>query len=96
MTFRVGEAALSDWMARNALVAWVPHPAPWEAESALITSTSLPLNLDQNRGHAHHARLSELRRSAKARAQQLTPHDEDDAKIRHQVATLASRRDAAG
>jgi hypothetical protein len=71
MTFHSGEAILSNWMADNALVAWVPHRAPWTVESQLIATTSLPLNLDQNQDHAHHGRLSEIRRSAKARARQL-------------------------
>jgi hypothetical protein len=68
MTFHAGETSLSNWMAKNALVAWVPHRAPWTVESQLIATTSLPLNLDQNQDHAHHGRLSEIRRLAKARA----------------------------
>jgi hypothetical protein len=68
MTFGSGEAKLSDWLAANALVAWCPHPAPWVLEEKMISTLSLPLNLDQNRGHAFHQQLSELRRTAKARA----------------------------
>jgi hypothetical protein len=71
MTFGSGEAALSSWMATNALVAWVADPSPWTVETNLIASTSLPLNLDQNHNHVHHGRLSEVRRAAKARARQL-------------------------
>jgi hypothetical protein len=41
---------------------------PWILEEHLIATLSLPLNLDQNRQHAFHARLSALRREAKDRA----------------------------
>jgi hypothetical protein len=71
MTFRDGEAILSSWMDANALVSWVAHPRPWAIETELIKHTSLALNLDQNDEHAHHLRLSEVRRFAKARARQL-------------------------
>jgi hypothetical protein len=71
MTFRAGEATLSNWMAANALVAWVTHPMPWQVERDLIASTSLPLNLDQNRDHDHHRQLSEVRRLAKVYARRL-------------------------
>jgi hypothetical protein len=70
-TFADGEERLSGWMAQNALVTWRPAPAPWLLEEQLIGSVSLPLNLDQNRQHAFHARLSALRREAKARADAL-------------------------
>jgi hypothetical protein len=36
MTCAAGEAALSDWMAANAFVAWTTCPAPWELERQLI------------------------------------------------------------
>jgi hypothetical protein len=71
MTFGTGEAALSAWMAANALVCWVEHPRPWEAEDALIRSESLPLNLQGNQQHPFHARLTAIRAAAKERARFL-------------------------
>ena len=71
MTFADGEAVLSDWMADNAFVCWVVTERPWEAEEALISSVCLPLNLDQNRSHSFHARLSACRAAAKKRAMTL-------------------------
>ncbi len=71
MTFGPGEAMLSQWLAENAFVIWAVTAAPWIVEEELIRRVSLPLNLDQNRHHAFHTRLSEMRRSAKARARQL-------------------------
>jgi hypothetical protein len=67
-TFADGEERPSDWMAQNAVVTWLPTPEPWLLEEQLIATVSLPLNLDQNRQHAFQARLSALRREAKARA----------------------------
>jgi hypothetical protein len=71
MTFASGEAVLSEWLAQNASVAWAVTPGPWVVEEELIQRISLPLNLDQNDRHPFHARLTELRRAAKLRAQQL-------------------------
>ena len=59
---------LSDWMAANALVTWLPVAEPWRLEERLIASLSLPLNLEQNRHHAFHEQLSALRREARRRA----------------------------
>lgn len=67
-TFREGEARLSDRMARNALVSWLPAAEPWRLEEALIGAVSLPLNLQHNERHPFHARLSALRREARVRA----------------------------
>ena len=67
-TFADGEERLSDWMAQNALATWLPTAEPWLLEERLIATVSLPLNLDQIRHHAFHARLSALRKEAKARA----------------------------
>jgi len=67
-TFADGEERLSEWMAQNALVIWLPTTEPWLLEEQLIATVSLPLNLDQNRQHAFHARLSALRSDARARA----------------------------
>jgi len=68
MTFGPGEAKLSEWMAENAFVAFNVCGKPWELERELLSTVSLPLNLDQNRSHAFHALLTELRRTAKHRA----------------------------
>ena len=67
-TFGEGEQQLSDWMEKNALVTWLPVAEPWRLEEQLIASLSLPLNLDQNRNHSFHDRLSALRREARRRA----------------------------
>jgi hypothetical protein len=71
MTFGAGEHALSQWMERNAQVAWTIYPQPWEAEERLIYAVSLPLNLHHNRHHPFHRTLSSCRAAAKARARTL-------------------------
>jgi hypothetical protein len=73
MTFGQGEERLSRWMEDNALVTWCVHPEPWRLEEELISTVSLPLNLDQNGGHGFHGPLSLLRRDAKMRARALPP-----------------------
>ncbi|RYH13084.1 MAG: hypothetical protein EON57_02620 [Alphaproteobacteria bacterium] len=70
-TFAEREAELSQWMEENAFVSWVGTSEPWLPETEIIATTSLPLNLDQNRSHAFHAELSQLRREAKASAAAL-------------------------
>jgi GIY-YIG catalytic domain-containing protein len=60
-TFADGEEVLSEWMSRNARVAWMPHPAPWDAESFLISNLDLPLNLEDNSSNLFHPHLSALR-----------------------------------
>ena len=71
MTFGAGERVLSDWLERNARVAWLACDEPWRIEERMIHSVSLPLNLDQNRHHGFHSYLSEIRWAAKARAREL-------------------------
>lgn len=71
MTFGAGERILSDWLERNARVAWLACDEPWRIEAHMIRSVSLPLNLDQNRHHGFHSELAERRRAAKARAREL-------------------------
>lgn len=71
LTFASGEAKLTDWLARNALLAWVQVDRPWRFEANLIHSLSLPLNLDMNEAHPFQQRLSMLRRAARARAREL-------------------------
>ncbi|MEJ8756802.1 GIY-YIG nuclease family protein [Pontibacter sp. H259] len=71
LTFSKGEAVLSEWMNRNAFIAWCEHPTPWEPEEELIKSVYLPLNLDQNKHHPFYHRLKEIRQQAKAEARSL-------------------------
>lgn len=66
-----GEAALSQWMAENAFVTWLPHEALWVVEEELIATLSLPLNLDQNRAHSFASVLSGMRSAAKRQAEAL-------------------------
>lgn len=76
MTFGPVESALSEWMSRNALVAFHICEKPWELEAELLATVSLPLNLNQNRNHSFHATLTEIRRAAKERARQC-PYSPD-------------------
>ncbi len=72
MTFgRDGEATLNTWLEDNAWVCWFPCDEPWLAEAAVIGRADLPLNLDQNRAHPFHARLTEVRSEARRRAREL-------------------------
>jgi hypothetical protein len=66
-----GEEALSAWMEENARVVWLPCAEPWVVEAQLISSYSLPLNLDHNRQHPFHRTLTELRASSRERARSL-------------------------
>jgi hypothetical protein len=78
MTFGAGEKTLDDWLGRSARIAWMVCDEPWKTEEDLIRTVSLPLNLDQNRHHLFHSKLSELRRVAKARARELPIADHKD------------------
>jgi hypothetical protein len=71
LTFADGEAALSEWMAENALVTWLTTPAPWQTEAAVISRLDLPLNLDQNDRNGFHAALKQARRDARSVARSL-------------------------
>jgi hypothetical protein len=71
MTFGAGERVLSDWLERNARVAWLACDEPWRIEEQMIHSVSLPLNLDQNRHHGFRSDLSGVRFAAKARAREM-------------------------
>jgi hypothetical protein len=71
LTFAVGEAKLSAWMADNAFVTWIETERPWLAEQQLITSVNLPLNLDQNRQHDFHQQLTQVRADARMAARTL-------------------------
>ena len=71
LTFADGEKRLSDWMGENAFVTWIECGEPWKLEEALISTTCLPLNLDQNSRNSFHSELSRVRREAKERAREL-------------------------
>jgi hypothetical protein len=65
MTFtHLGEQALDTWMSRNAFVAWIEHPAPWEIERDLLGRVSCPLNISGNAHHPFSREMNRLRREA--------------------------------
>jgi len=71
MTFtHLGEQSLDDWMCANALVCWTEHDEPWLLEHDILSSYSLPLNIQDNRKHPFSTRLCDIRRSAKASARE--------------------------
>jgi hypothetical protein len=71
LAFAAGETRLSTWMADNAYVTWVETDHPWLAEQHFIASVNLPLNLDQNRHHAFHQQLTQIRAAARMTARTL-------------------------
>jgi hypothetical protein len=71
MTFGLGEQALSQWMAANALVSWIVDPTPWLVESRLIADLDVPLNLEGNRHNTFHPELTAVRAGAVAQARRL-------------------------
>jgi len=66
-----GEAALSQWMAENALVSWVVHDEPWVLEEELIASLDVPLNLQGNAHNRFYSTLKQLRAEAEQTARTL-------------------------
>lgn len=78
LTFADGEKRLSDWMASNAFVVWSECEEPWLVEEQLISTTSLPLNLDQNERHPFFPVLSESRCVAKIKAREMSIWNERD------------------
>ncbi|PYE19537.1 hypothetical protein DFR67_103450 [Williamsia limnetica] len=70
MKFGDGEDRLSEWMAHNALVSWIIHPAPWLLEDQLIETVDLPLNIDGASG-PFRPTLRATRRAAVATANEL-------------------------
>ncbi|TXI87185.1 MAG: hypothetical protein E6Q40_05340 [Cupriavidus sp.] len=67
-----GEQLLDRWLHAHARVAWIEHPAPWEAEHAILASgLPLPLNIDGNPSAALARPLSALRSAAKRRAEAM-------------------------
>ena len=71
LTFGDDEQTLNEWLRQNALVDCVPWCEPWTIERILINGESLPLNLAHNRKHPFNKVLSEARRTARKRAQEL-------------------------
>lgn len=71
MTFHEGEGILSTWMWEHARVVFRALPEPWILEESVIETLSLPLNLQGNRHHPFHARLSAIRAAAKDQARRL-------------------------
>lgn len=72
----LGEQWLDRWMDRNALVAWVEHPEPWEVEEKVFAEVPLPLNIQGNRHHPYSQRLKRLRIEANAKARDMPIADE--------------------
>lgn len=70
-TFHTGEPKLTEWMVTNALVSWVEHDEPWVLEHELIASLDVPLNLQGNVRNAFHPKLTEIRKQAAHRANDL-------------------------
>lgn len=70
-----GEQWLDKWMEKNAKVYWVADEEPWVLEESLISSISLPLNLQGN-NHSFKPILSAMRSKAMAQAKVLEIADE--------------------
>ena len=87
MTFGAGERALSDWLERNARVAWLACDEPWRIEKHMIRSVSLPLNLDQNR---HHGFTGSFRRDGVRRKP-----EQESCRFSHPRSAFSERRVAS-
>lgn len=70
-----GEQWLDKWMEKNAKVYWVAVEEPWVLEETLISSISLPLNLQGN-NHSFKPTLSAMRSKAMAEAKAMEIADE--------------------
>lgn len=70
-----GEQWLDKWMEKNAKVYWVAVEEPWVLEETLISSISLPLNLQGN-NHSLKPTLSAMRSKAMAEAKAMEIADE--------------------
>jgi hypothetical protein len=66
-----GEQLLDGWMDRHAFVTWVETEAPWNVEKKLLSSLSLPLNIDGNASQEAAAVVSEVRLKARQIAGRL-------------------------
>jgi len=65
-----GEQWLDEWIGSHAMVHWIPHSEPWILEEHLISSISLPLNIQGN-NHAFRPLLSAIRSKAMADAKAM-------------------------
>lgn len=72
----LGEQWLDRWMDKNAFVAWVEHPAPWEVEEDVFAEIPLPLNIQGNHHHHFSRTLKHLRIEANAQARDMPIVDE--------------------
>lgn len=70
-----GEQWLDRWMEQNAKVYWVADEEPWKLEESLISSISLPLNIQGN-NHPFKPTLSKMRSNAMAQAKRMEIADE--------------------
>lgn len=70
-----GEQWLDQWMDKNTRVYWITDEEPWVLEESLISSISLPLNLQGN-NHSFKPILSAMRSKAMAEAKVLEIADE--------------------
>ena len=78
MTFtHNGEQWLDAWMDKNAYVFWVEHQTPWKLEDNLLSSFSLPLNIQGNRSHPFARELNRMRKEAILNARELPIANED-------------------
>jgi hypothetical protein len=71
LTFATRETILTTWLAENAAVAWLEVETPWHLETHLLSTTPLPLNIDDNAHHPFCAKLRLIRAQAVARARRL-------------------------
>lgn len=69
-----GEAALTNWMSKNAFVTWIKITNPWDFETGLIRELEPPLNIEHNSEHPFCDELYEIREEAKKRARTLPEH----------------------
>ncbi|MBZ0059274.1 hypothetical protein ITX56_15945 [Leclercia sp. EMC7] len=70
-----GEQWLDRWMEKNAKVYWVADEEPWILEETLISSISLPLNIQGN-NHPFKPILSAMRSKAMMEAKMMEIADE--------------------
>lgn len=83
MTFtHLGEQWLDEWMEENAFVCWEEHPEPWNEETEIFETVSLPLNIQDNKHHLFADVLSELRKKAKKQAREMPVANEENQKRR--------------
>lgn len=70
-----GEQWLDQWMEKNAKVSWIADEEPWVLEEILISSLSLPLNIQGNK-HPFKPTLSAMRSKAMEEAKIMKIADE--------------------